>query len=294
MRHTRTSRPYKITRWEEQPEVALKAVYPQSMRLADGTIYLFCCAGHGQKPWTLRMSTDECKTWSKPQRIIEMRLDPPDRMAAAYASIFPGPDGKTIHCFWNHKDDNAALVNSGRLEEHPWRPLKYKGLLESVYRYNIYYMRRKPDGIWVNANGKAVSLPVSKAEADAKCLVYDSGDEFARPHRLAVDKDNRPYIMFRVGVSDWKNGQQIIIVPTQDKYAFVVNGKWQVTDNIPAHLPAEVCALLLNKGFPARGQRDYGLWSISYWFPKEGGAELFLYNDKDGYALRKGGPVLCK
>ena len=64
-------------------------------------------------------------------------MTPKAPQAAAYAYFLPGPQGRTIHCFWNHKDDNAGRINAGRMTKHPWRPLKYKGLHEAVYRYNI-------------------------------------------------------------------------------------------------------------------------------------------------------------
>ena len=47
-----------------------------------------------------------------------------------------------------------------------------RGKRFAVYRYNVYYVRRDPDGVWRNARGEAVELPISKATADAKCLVY--------------------------------------------------------------------------------------------------------------------------
>jgi hypothetical protein len=42
----------------------------------------------------------------------------------------------------------------------------------------MYYVRRDPDGAWRAATDVMVELPITKATADAQCLVFDSGDEF--------------------------------------------------------------------------------------------------------------------
>ncbi|MFB0524698.1 MAG: BNR-4 repeat-containing protein, partial [Phycisphaerae bacterium] len=78
MRHTRSTEPYDITSWQEQPAPTPRATYPQSMRMANNDIYLFYRAGGHMEPWCLRISKDDGQSWSEPERIIEMRLDPPD------------------------------------------------------------------------------------------------------------------------------------------------------------------------------------------------------------------------
>jgi hypothetical protein len=297
MRHTRSAAPRDITQWEEQPPPTPRATYPQTMLLADATICLFYRAGGHVEPWTLRTSGDQGRTWSEPERVIEMRLDPPDKLAAAYCDFFPGSDGRTIHCFWNHKDDNAARVTATR--PHPWRPLKYPGLHEAVYRYNVYYARRDADGVWRNAGGQSLPLPISKAQADRLCLVFDSGDEFAMLRtRLAVDRDNRPYIRFGVGVVDWvrlHKDPSAVLVPITDRYAQFAEGQWQVSRERPADWPADVARVLRAPGVLAYGDG----WPAGHWhifasrqaIAPGVGCCVFLYNDQTGYAVRSGGPA---
>jgi len=293
MRHTRSAKPYDITTWQEQPPPTPRATYPQTMRMADGTICLFYRAGGHMEPWSLRTSADDCSTWSEAARIIEMRLDPPDRLAAAYCQFFPGAKQDTIHCFWNHKDDNAARVSDRR--PHPWRPLKYKGLHEAVYRYNVYYMHRNAEGIWQNAAGDPVELPISKAEADAKCLVYNSGDEFTfLGSRQAVDAADRPYFKFGTGVVDWARVERRVIVPPVDKYAQFAEGRWQIHDGMPETWPPEVRRVVESPGPAAYGGPDAAGWSIfCHRSPIEpdAGATVFLYHDERGFATREGGPA---
>jgi len=297
MRHTRSAAPWDITAWEELPPPTPRATYPQTMLQADGTMCLMYRAGGHMEPWTLRTSSDDGRTWSDPRRVIEMRLDPPDKLAAAYCDFFPGSDGQTIHCFWNHKDDNAARVTDSR--PHPWRLLKYPGLHEAVYRYNVYYARRDPDGQWRNAAGQLLRLPISKAEADARCLVFDSGDEFAMVRtRLAVDGRNQPYIRFGVGVVDWVRLHKdpgAVIVPITDRYARFAAGQWQVSRELPADWPADVVRTINAPGVPAYGHG----WPDSRWYIFASrqaiapgvGCCVFLVHDQTGYAVRSGGPA---
>jgi len=296
MRHTRSAKPHNITAWQEQSRPTPKATYPQSMLMANNDIYLFYRAGGHMEPWCLRISKDNGQTWSEPEKIIEMRLEPPDPLAAAYCSFHPGSDGKTVHCFWVHKDDNARRVKANK--KHPWRPLKYPGLHEAVYRYNMYYICRDAQGTWRDIAGDRVKLPVSKAFADKKCLVFDSGDEFTNIGCPAVDSNNHPYVRFRYGVGDWKKGGTII-VPWRYKFAHYDYGpsKWQVSDGVPQDWPRNVKTILTARGPAAYGDKSQGRWFIFFkhaQLAKDAGSFIFLYNEKTGYAAHKGGPVLVQ
>lgn len=209
------------------------------------------------------------------------------RMAAAYCTFHPGADNQTVHCFFVHKDDNPT-----RVEPHPWRPLKYPGLHEAVYRYNIYYLMRDAEGTWRAGDGTALPLPLSKATADRLALVRDTGHEFARPRRVVIDGDNRPYIRFQEGVSDWTSGR--VVVPLKARYATLRNGRWQVTSEVSDGWPLDAQRLVNTPGDPVAGVLRPSRWFI---FEKRGLADrgrasyVFLYHLKDGYAVRDDGPA---
>lgn len=291
MRHTRSARPYNITEWQEQSAPTNRATYPQSIRFSDGSIFLFYRAGGHMEPWSARISKDNARTWSEPEKIVEMRLDPPDRLAAAYCSTCPGYAGKTVHCFWVHKDDNAARVKGDR--KHPWRPLKYKGFHEAVYRYNMYYICRDEQGTWRNIAGKKVDLPVSKAFADKHCRIYDSGDDFTNTGFPFVDKKNHPYVRFRTGVGDWKAGGRII-KPWHNLYAHYDAGKWHVSKEVPTTWAGRVRVFATSQGpavFGPKSQTDWFIYFTNNRFSPDEGSSIFLYNETHGYAIRKGGPA---
>ncbi|MHC4118166.1 MAG: BNR-4 repeat-containing protein [Planctomycetota bacterium] len=291
MRHTRSMQPYDIASWQEHSEPTQRATYPQSIRMADDSICLFYRAGGHMAPWTLQTSSDDGATWSPGEKVIEMQLEPQDPLAAAYAAIVPGTHGRTIHCFWVHKDDNAARVRGDK--KHPWRPLRYKGLHEAVYRYNQYYIRRDADGLWRNITGRQVKLPVTKAYADEHCLVFDSGDKFTNIARPIVDAYDRPYAVFKYGVGDWKKGGATV-VPWSLKYADFNSDTWHIADGVPNTWPAAVEPVARAQGPAAFGDKSHGNWFMWYERTTRGsqpGSYIFLRHEKDGFITRAGGPA---
>lgn len=294
MRHARSRKPRDISTWEEMPSAAPKATYPQAIRMAGDEICLFYRAGGHMEPWTLRVRPAGGGEWSAPEPVIEMRLDPPDKLAAAYCSFVPGAERKTIHCFWSHKDDNAARVTKDK--PHPWRPLKYPGLHEAVYRYNVYYISRDGSGVWRNARGEKVPLPVTKATADRECLVYDSGDIFTGMGRSGVDAKDRPHVSFRTGVGDWKN-QTEPAVPWRTLFADWDGGAWRISEKLPEDWPASVRALRNGSAVDGEIAASVGRgvpWTISF-DRVEGKADvgcvLYLRDGSGAVVPREGGPA---
>jgi len=295
MRHTRSARPLDFTEWVEQEPPTPQATYPQSMRMADRSLCLFYRAGGHKEPWQLRISRDDGKTWSDAESVIEMRRDPPDRQAAAYCMFFPGVERRTVHCFWHHKDDNAARVTKDT--PHPWRPLKYPGLHEAVYRYNVYYIRRDAGGTWRNAKDDTVNLPVSKREADTRCLVLDSGHEFTSLSRMALYADNRPYLRMAIGVADWARHPKKVLVPYLTRYVRLADGKWDIREALPGDWPDNARGLLSARGLWAWGEGYPGPWFIFCRNEREkphAGGYVFLYHGDTGYAARADGPAVCE
>lgn len=289
MWHVRTVRPRDITKWQRMPHPTDRATYPEIMRMADGRLLLFYRAGGHVQPWSMRSSDDDGETWSPAERIIELRRAPKDPRAAAYCAFLPGATYRTVHCFFVHKDDNAALVPRRR---HPWRPLKYPGLHEAVYRYNVYYVRRDAEGAWRGATGSKIDLPLTKADADKHALVHDTGHEFASHRRIAIGADDRPYLRFSVGVSDWTTGK--VIVPHKAKFAAPAAGRWTVSESLPDDWPAAVRRRIMAPGPAAYGASFPNPWFIHFRAgPKADRTATYIWlgHAETGYASRKAGPA---
>lgn len=282
MKHIRSVSPYDIQHWEEMPEPTSRATYPQSMRMADGSLYLFYRAGGHLAPWSLRISEDDGQTWSGQQPIVEMRRNFPDKKACSYNAFVPGADYKTVHCFWVYKDDDPR-----------GNKRKYQGLHEAVYRYNMYYAKRTATGEWIAADGTAMTdLPVNKTFCDTHAMFINSGEAFIAPKRIVIDADDTPYIRFHQGVSDWKHGK--VIDPGRYKYATPAKGKWQIHDAIQAQWPDLVKRLLLKPGPAAFGGSQPNKWTIHH---ERGTSEdstatyIWLGRLDKGYAIRQDGPA---
>lgn len=273
-------KPYDITAWEEMPSPTRRATYPQTMRMADGSIYLFYRAGGHLEPWSMRISRDDGRTWSDQQPIIEMRKDFPDKKACSYNAFVPGADYRTVHCFWVYKDDDPR-----------GNQRKYQGLHEAVYRYNLYYAKRTAEGQWIAADGTPMSaLPVNKTFCDAHAILFDSGEEFTAPSRIVIGAGDTPYIRFSHGVSDWKNGK--LIVPSKYKYATAVDGKWRITEQKSDEWPEPVRDLLTTPGPAAFGGQQPNPWFIHFKeAPPEDASATYVWlgHVESGYATRTGG-----
>ncbi|MCP3670936.1 MAG: hypothetical protein GY814_10990 [Gammaproteobacteria bacterium] len=282
MKHVRSAAPYDITQWEDMPSPTPRATYSQSMRMADGSMYLFYRAGGHKEPWSMRISNDNGQSWSEPQPVVEMRRNFPDKKACSYNAFVPGADYKSVHCFWVYKDDDPRGNNR-----------KYQGMHEAVYRYNLYYAKRTSEGRWIAADGTPMSdLPVNKTLADRHAMFLDSGEEFTAPTRIVIDEHDTPYIHIRQGVNDWKRGK--FFVPYHYSFASPANGNWQVHDNMPNQWPELVKRLLLTSGPAAFGGSQPNKWFIHY---EEGPKEdveatyIWLGHLENGYAIRKNGPA---
>lgn len=281
MRHVRSKRPCDIREWAEAASPAPRATYPESMRMADGRIFLFYRAGGHMEPWSLTTSEDDGTTWSKAQKIVEMRIAPKDRKAAAYCAFLPGAHGKTVHCFFVYKDDNPR-----------GNKRKYLGLHEAVYRYHVYYIFRDAKGKWLGADGSALKLPLSKADADKHARILDTGELFAGHRRILIGKDDRPYLHFSVGVRDWKTHKTI--VPLKMKYASVRDGKWTIADKPGDDWPENIRRLIAKSGAPVYGGEIPSPWYIRFQAgPKDDRTATYIWlgHIEKGYAARKGGPA---
>ena len=223
MKHVRSTAPYDITQWEEFPSPTPRATYPQSMRMADGSIYLFYRAGGHKEPWSMRISKDDGRSWSESQPVIEMRRNFPDKQACSYNAFVPGANYKTVHCFWVYKDDDPR-----------GNKRKYQDMHEAVYRYNFYYAKRTAEGQWIAADGTPMSdLPVNKPFCDKHAMFLNSGEEFTAPKRIVIDEDDTPYIRIRQGVNRLETRHRSLCALPLQVCLAGRTGRWQVHEEMP-------------------------------------------------------------
>ena len=285
-RRVRMARPHDLASWQPLADAGERATYPQVFATADGRVRLFYRAGGHPDPWVMQVSEDDGQTFGEATKVIEMRLDPSHRWAAAYVHFTPSHDGKTVHAIWNYKEDDRSK----------W-PEQWNDLTEAVYRFNAYHIQMGEDGVWRNAAGEAVKLPVSKREADAKCRVFDSGDVFAYPRNFVSDPTG-DYFHIVTRVSDWSTG--VTLVPTEHRYAHLPPdaGAWQLHDQMPRAWPKRVRTLLRSGGAQAYQRIASGavvplndplMLLRARHEPKP--TAVFLWHEDHGWLDRAGGPA---
>ena len=298
-RYSVTTKPGDLTQWEEREPVAPLATYPQVFSIGE-TLHLFFRSGHDHfYPWHHRTSTDRGRTWSRAEEVVDFSRDPIDKYAGSYCYFRPGTDGETFHMFAVYKDDNPRFIAHGVKRENPKKPIKYPGLSEAVYRYNVYHAVGHADGTWTNAAGEPLSLPLTRREANEKCLAINSGDSFAGLQVIAVDAGNRPYVRATVGVTDWA-GSGETLVPSETVYATVdAQGIWRKFRKPESSWPQPVRERFRRQKYsgtyafnPEAGMNEARPWIFNFDFTgPDKSAYLYLLDGDDAAKPRDGGAM---
>jgi len=151
------------------------ATYPKAVA-SGANIYLFyrkhVSATH--KKWCLKVSADNGASWGAESDIIDFSNG---------TWIYLGHtelDAAKIHMAWCYYDTtNAIRVNI----------------------YHAYY--NTADAKMYAMDGTDLGTTISKAEADANCLVVDGGSDTINHPSLHVDGSGNPWIIYVRGVSDF-------------------------------------------------------------------------------------------
>jgi hypothetical protein len=168
--HVRSRKPGDITSWEELPSPEKRCMFPKISRFNNGELMLFYRNGAysvgGQKhgPYGYKVSKDGGNTWGSFHKITSGE-------GAMFASAAIGPDNSIHVCLtW----DGPPLVGP----------------------QDINYVCRKPDGVWRNAEGDPVSLPLN-LEAVKSAKIYETGDDQTScPPSMDFSPDGRLWVGF--------------------------------------------------------------------------------------------------
>lgn len=152
--HAVSAAPRSIDRWRQLPPVSTDATYPQPIGLPDGTLVLFFRqGGYDLYAWAMRVSYDNGLTWEDGEfPVLAGQSGGGD--GSFYAHFAVGAGG-IVHCAFTRFDPSKGTT---------W-----------LQRRNVYYIWRDTDGIWYNAQGRSVTMPVTLKVADSQCKVMDSG-----------------------------------------------------------------------------------------------------------------------
>jgi len=175
MQHELADAAESIAAWTSQADpTGADATYPKAVA-SGANIYLFyrkhVSATH--KKWCLKVSADNGASWGAESDIIDF---------SSGTWIYLGHtelDAAKIHMAWCYMDASASL------------------------RYNIYHAYyNTADAKMYAMDGTDLGTTISKAEADANCLVVNSGTDVTNHPSLHVDSGNKPWIIYVQGVYD--------------------------------------------------------------------------------------------
>jgi len=182
VKHERSTNPEDISAWTARPDIAGSHTYPIPVKIANGDVYLYTRCGEATgHNGTLRKSTDNCLTWGAQWTIIECEANL-DRIYVgghAYDST-----NNRIHYSWGYFDNGVTTYS------------------ENIY--HAYY--NTVDGNMYSMDGTNLGTTITKAEADANCLVFDSGAQETIHAQICLDSNGSPFIIFTYeeGVDDWR------------------------------------------------------------------------------------------
>lgn len=179
IQYARSTNPNDITAWTDKGEIGgAMSTYMKPMLASNGNIYVFhrCCGTAVSGEHAYIKSTDNGDTWGEVVQLISFGAG----KATGYGSIDYETDSNRVHYSWCYYDN---------------------GLLKRLHVYH-FYLDLSDNNIY-SMDGTNMGAQVSEAEANANCLVYNSG---ANQTNLPVVYvyNGIPYIIFQHDDTGWK------------------------------------------------------------------------------------------
>ena len=179
--HVVSTKPMDLRSWRKVENISPFGTYSQFVKSDNGDLYLFYRHGTHKSDWVYQRSRDDGRTFAPPVIILKHKIDAEHpALHHSWYAFFNKGTRNSVHCCF-------VL--------HPcWEKPKH-----DTHRRNVYYMKMSLDqpGAWANVSGEELPSPVDKETADAKALVFQSGDIDCRASIARGDDDDHPHIVFR-------------------------------------------------------------------------------------------------
>lgn len=265
-KHSVSSKPYDISSWEYLDNVSPFGNYNQAIKMDNGDIYLFSRHGAHRSDWVYEKSTDNGRTFDAPVSFLKhQRRDDDIGSDSWYPYVSKGLNDEIVVGFDYHFcwDKDAPRNNRGG---------------HSTERKNLYFVKfSTADNIWTNVQGKPLTIPITKTEADDKALAINTADLWTFNGSTKIGADGNPHIGAYIGQDiGWQIGG-----PKKASY-FAWNGeKW--IGNFASGLPIGRGDFLANgnnvrflvSGIDPKTDKT----SVSWWQSQDGG--LNFVKDKE-------------
>ncbi|MCP4642268.1 MAG: hypothetical protein GY851_17620, partial [bacterium] len=179
--HVVSKNPRDLSEWKELENISPFGTYSQFVKMDNGDIYLFYRHGSHRSNWVYQKSTDNCRTFAPPVSVLKHKTREED---------------PNIHDAWYAWFENglADTVTASYI----YHPCAVRG--HTKERYNAYYMQMDcTDDSWQTVRGQALTLPVTKEQADVLTLVCNTGGERSNHGTCRMDSEGNPHVFFRQG-----------------------------------------------------------------------------------------------
>lgn len=176
-RHARSRKAGSITDgFERLDAVPSGASYRSLFRMKNGNVLYVYKHMNKASPWYrywgISISIDNAFSFGSSEWFIRYTGD--EQVAYAVSQVI----GNELHVVY-HYSEHAGLD-----------------------RKNAYYIRRTANGVWKNAAGTVLNVPLSKAESDKYTLVYNSGENRSGNGDTIMAGNGKPYVYFSEHISD--------------------------------------------------------------------------------------------
>lgn len=177
--HVVSKNPLDISSWETVENISPFGTYSKFIKMDNGDIYLFYRHGAHRSNWVYQLSKDNGKTFSEPISILKTKkIDGTQENPIIFDSWY-------IHFSKGQGNDIIAAYNY-----HVCKGPNHDG-----ERHNVYYMKFDTHkGLWYNVEGEQLLLPITKEQADASTLVYNTGDLWTHNGIARLDAIGNPYV----------------------------------------------------------------------------------------------------
>lgn len=240
LKYAKSDNPEDITAWTAQADPTTMCTYP-NVTPDNGSIHLIyrhtVVAQLGNLAY--RLSDDNGASWGAETIIIETEVPANDGIYA----YMPQLDGTKLHIIWRYYTPNGV------------------GNPQNVYHAYL----ELSDGHMYSMDGTDLGTSITKAEADANCLVVDSGDYLTFQMAQHIDENGYPYIIycietvqplaeFDINFTRW-NGSSWVASETIAETDEALNGM-----DFILHSSTSITAFLNGSGAAGRGG-DIVKWS---------------------------------
>lgn len=207
--HVVSDKPNDISSFSVQDDVSPFASYAEIVKMDNGDIYFFTRAGTHKSPWIYYKLVNGNQTLEPPVIVTwpTVHKDNPMLVDMFYVKTF--------------KSSGTDILMTSM-----WHLCNFKEIHTPKHddRFNAYYMRLDTrDDTFYNAKGEKLSLPITRAIADQKTLVYDSVSDgtIVNDTRGLHDVDGAPTMSYELRFPE----------PREWKMATFKKGKW--TSSLP-------------------------------------------------------------